>query len=573
MIRWLLPVLGAAAAAAAIGAMSTTDQLVTSYADLSGGFAAATLVAGLGLVAVGTFAVWDRTVGAAGQLSVVAGLGWLAPTWIGWSGGPQLARSLGMVVAPLMLPALVHLVVAYPSGRGASTWSRLAISFGWSIAVGLSVVRAGIRDPFLDPYCWNNCTANAFLVHPYPALARDIDEFWLRFLLAAGAVTLGIAGWWLAHSGRAARAASWLVVIPAAVAVAGQAAYATAVLRDPIEDPTKVEFRSIYAAQATALSCLAIGLGWAVLRARHRRSAVARLADDLGAAPPPGSLQTALARTLGDASVRVFYWMPGSRHYVDAGGQPLMPQSGGGRAVTSVVRHGQPVALVEHDPGGYDAAELAEQIGSAARLAIDNERLAAEVHAQMEDLRSSRTRIVEAADATRRHLERDLHDGAQQRLLACTYELRLARTATTSPDLAAAIDTALAEAQTALAELRELANGIFPAILDEAGLESALWSLAEEATYPVELTTVPPERLPAAVERAVYLVVAGMVEAASSSLSVAVTCAGNWLVVDVRGAVGEFPEHLADRVGAIGGSMDSQAGRLRAKIPCGRGSD
>jgi signal transduction histidine kinase len=570
VIRWLLPVLGTAGAAAAIGAMSTSDQRITNYAQVSSGVAAATLAAGLGLVAAGTFAVWDRTISAAGQLTVAAGLGWFASMWTGWAAGPELARSLGMIVAPFVLPALVQLVISYPSGRGSTTWSRVAIGVGWLAAAGVSVARAVTRDPFLDPYCWNNCSGNVFLIVPNAELARDVDEFWLRFVLAAGAVALAIAGWRLARAGRATRAAWWLVVVPAAVAAGGYAAHATALLRDPAEHPTKVVFRSIHIVQAIALSCLAIGLAWAVFRARRRRSAVARLADDLGAAPPPGSLQSALVRTLGDASLRVSYWLPGSQRYVDAAGRPITLQSSSGRAATLVVRHGQPVALVEHDSGLYDAAGLEEQIGSAARLAIDNERLAAEVQARMEDLRSSRTRIVEAADGARRHLERDLHDGAQQRLLAFTYELRLARAATTDPELAAALDSILAEAQTALAELRELANGIFPAILDEAGLDAALWSLAEEATFPLEITAVPSERLPAVVERAAYLVVAGTVEAATSSLSLAMTHPGHWLVVELRGAFGALPEHLADRLGALGGTLARQAGGLRAEIPCGR---
>ena len=569
VIRWLLPVLGVVGAAAAIGAMSTSDQWVTSYAQVSGSVAAVTLTAGLGLVAAGIFAVWDRTMGAAGQLTIAIGLGWFALMWIGWVAGPEFARSLGMLVAPLLLPALVHLVISYPSRRGPTTWSRVAIGIGWVVAAGVSVARAVVRDPFLDPYCWNNCSANVFLIVPNPELARVIDEFWLWFVVAAGAVTVGIAGWRLARAGRATRVAWWLAVVPAAVAAGGYAAHAVALLRDPAEDPAKVVFRSIHLVQAVALSCLAIGVAWAVIRARRRRSAVARLADDLGAAPSPGSLQSALVRTLGDASLRVSYWLPDSQRYVDAAGQANTMQSGHGRATTFVVRHGQPVALVEHDAGLYDAAELEEQIGSAARLAIDNERLAAEVQARMEDLRSSRTRIVEAADIARRRLERDLHDGAQQRLLAFTYELRLARAATTEPELAAALDAVLAEARTALAELRELANGIFPAILDEAGLDAALWSLAEESTYPLEISAVPAERLPAAVERTAYLLVAGAVETATAGLSIAVTHPGHWLVVEIRGATGALPEHLADRLGALGGTLARRTNGLRAEIPCG----
>ena len=121
------------------------------------------------------------------------------------------------------------------------------------------------------------------------------------------------------------------------------------------------------------------------------------------------------------------YWLPGSRRYVDHSGRPVDPHASGARSVTPIVRNGEPVALVIHDQALSAALDLEREIGTAARLAVDNERLRAEVLAQLEDLRASRARIVEAGDAARRRIERDLHDGAQQRLLALSYELRLAR--------------------------------------------------------------------------------------------------------------------------------------------------
>lgn len=150
-----------------------------------------------------------------------------------------------------------------------------------------------------------------------------------------------------------------------------------------------------------------------------------------------------------------------------------------------IQRGGLTIAAVNHDPALTGTSELADQIGAAARLAIDNERLRAEVLAQLERVRASRGRIVAAGDAARRRLERDLHDRAQQRLLAARYELRLAR-ASTGDDTqrAAEIERAIAEAKAALAELRDLAHGIFPAVLDDAGLGPALWALSAGAPSP-----------------------------------------------------------------------------------------
>jgi signal transduction histidine kinase len=246
--------------------------------------------------------------------------------------------------------------------------------------------------------------------------------------------------------------------------------------------------------------------------------------------------------------------------------------------VTPILRDGRPVAIVVHDAALLEGPALEREIGSAARLAVENERLQAEVLAQLEDLRASRARIVETGDAERRRLERDLHDGAQQRLLALSYDLRLARAAAEAAGdrehgtlLASGGD----EAQAALGELRELAHGIYPAILAEAGLAPALATLADEAPLPVELGEMPTERYTAPVETAAYLTVSeassDAAERKATFVSVDVARQDQQLVVQVShdGAArtsGLLP--IADRVGALGGSLEVEPQSLRAKIPC-----
>ena len=254
------------------------------------------------------------------------------------------------------------------------------------------------------------------------------------------------------------------------------------------------------------------------------------------------------------------------------------PVPGYGRAVTPIVRNGRPVALVVHDAALLEGPALEREIGSAARLAVENERLQAEVLAQLEDLRASRARIVETGDAERRRLERDLHDGAQQRLLALSYDLRLARAAAEADGdrgLATLLASAGDEAQAALGELRELAHGIYPAILAEAGLASALATLAEEAPLPVELREVSSERYSTPVETAAYLTVteaiANAVERKATVASVNLAREDKQLVVQIKDdAAGGGWEllHLADRVGALGGSLGVRPHSLRAEIPC-----
>jgi signal transduction histidine kinase len=377
----------------------------------------------------------------------------------------------------------------------------------------------------------------------------------------------------------AARRALVPVLLPGAVVGATQAAYAVALLRDPLEPATSFEFSSLFLVRALALTALALGLAWTVVRARRLRAAVVRLTSDLGEAAAPGTLREALAAAVGDGSLEIAYWLPASGRYVDAAGQTVEPPAvARGRTVTSIVRGARPLAVVAHDSALVDSVGLEQRLGSATRLAVENERLQAEVLAQLEDLRASRARIVESGDAARRRLERDLHDGAQQRLLALSYDLRLARSAAEDdgdPELTRQLDVALDEAQAALLDLRELAHGIYPAILGEAGLASALATLADEAPLAVELGEVPGNRYGTQIETAAYLVAAEAIgEAASRGAGVLTACVmrvGDRLVVttgDDGGPRGPAPVYLADRIGALGGSIAVTGATLRAEIPC-----
>jgi signal transduction histidine kinase len=218
------------------------------------------------------------------------------------------------------------------------------------------------------------------------------------------------------------------------------------------------------------------------------------------------------------------------------------------------------------------------ETGAAIRLALENERLQAEVLAQLHDLRESRARIVETGDAERRRLERDLHDGAQQRLLALSYELRVACAGVEADgevETASLLADATHEAQAALLQLRDLAHGIYPAILGEAGLGPALATLADSAVLPVEIGETARGRFAAGVEAAAYFVVAEAVEDAArreaSFAAVSTVRQDQHLVIEVTddGSVrGSALIQVADRVGAVGGRLEVDATTLRAEIPC-----
>ena len=249
-------------------------------------------------------------------------------------------------------------------------------------------------------------------------------------------------------------------------------------------------------------------------------------------------------------------------------------------------RPGRRVAAIAHDPALDDEPQLVRAAGAAAALALENQRLEAELRARIEELRASRARLVEAGDAERRRLERDLHDGAQSRLVALALKLKLARMKVEgSSEAAALLDESSAELQASLDELRELARGIHPAILSDHGLAAAVRALADRAPVPVSVTVEEGE-LPAPVETAIYFVVAEALTnvakyAAASSADVAVRRRGAAVVVEIADdgaggaevAGGSGLRGLADRVAALDGriELESPPGEgttLRAEIPC-----
>jgi signal transduction histidine kinase len=318
--------------------------------------------------------------------------------------------------------------------------------------------------------------------------------------------------------------------------------------------------------------------------------AVSSLVARLGAGGGRGALRDALAEALGDPSVELAYWVPNQDTYVNANGQRMgvdpAPQ---GKSATVIEHEGRRVAAIVHDAGLAEERDLVHAVGAAAALTLENERLDAELRAHVEELRASRSRIVTAGYAERRRLERDLHDGAQQRLMALGINLRMARNhlETDAQQAAALIDASLEELNEATAELRELARGIHPAALTDRGLAAALGGLAGRSPVPVELVEAPHDRLPAPVESAVYFVVAEALTnvaryAKAHTASVTVARSNDHVHVQVSddGIGGADPARgtglrgLSDRVAALDGrleltSADGDGTTVRARIPCG----
>jgi signal transduction histidine kinase len=299
-----------------------------------------------------------------------------------------------------------------------------------------------------------------------------------------------------------------------------------------------------------------------------------------------GPVAEMLAESLGDRSVAIAYWLPDREVFVDEAGRPVnLPEPGSGRAWTAVERDGRRVAAIVHDAALDTSSELVQAAAAASSLAIDNERLKADLRARVAELRVSRQRIVEAADEARRRIERDLHDGAQQQLLALALELRVLRSRINGDDTVALVDGLAQRLDVALGELRELARGIHPALLTQSGLGPAIGSLAERSTAPVHAEVEVEGRLAAPVESAAYFVVAEALTnvtryAHASRADVDVRRDGDELVVVVSDdgvggvdvAAGSGLRGLQDRLAAVDGTLriDSPEGegtRLEARIP------
>ena len=327
-----------------------------------------------------------------------------------------------------------------------------------------------------------------------------------------------------------------------------------------------------------------------LLRTRMSRSAVGDLVIELGrGSMPVGGLRDALAKRLGDPSLQLAYVVDEAGGWVDEGGHPIeLPAPGSRRTATTLEFEGEPVAALIHDEALRHEPELVEAVVSAARLAVTNERLQARVRAQLELVRASRDRVVEAADEERRRLERDLHDGAQQRLVWLSLLLGLADEEVATGDGVEGrrlLDEARAEAEGALIELRSLARGIHPAILTNAGLGPAIRSLVNRSQIPVRVDALTDRRFPPNIEATAYFVIAETLTNAAkhshgSRATVSIMARDGHLVIDIAddgvgGAEsdGSGLRGLTDRVAAAGGSIEIESPprsgtRVHLELPC-----
>jgi signal transduction histidine kinase len=513
-----------------------------------------------------------------GPVMVVTGLLRLAPGLE--SAQNPVLFTIGDALEPAYVVGVVYLVLAFPEGRLAGTLERLLVGAAFVAVLPLTVTwlaLGGTHGP-----C-NDCRESLLVIADVPDVYTPLHNVTLGGGAVVAVVSIGVLGrrWHLATP-RLRFAIAPVLWVGAAVFVVIGVWLSEMVIRDDHRAISDALF-------GITLAFVPIAFLVGVARTRLARSAVADLVIELGSTPPPGELLEALARALRDPSLKVAYWLPDTERYVDALGRTVsLPKATTERGVTMVEHGGRRVAALIHDPALHQDQRLVQSVCAAAGLALENGRLQAELQARLADLAASRSRIVEAEETERRRIERDLHDGTQQRLVSVAMTLGLAESrAANDPG---GTQTLLREARTgladALSELREISQGIHPSILTERGLRGALDELASRAGLPVHLDVTLTRRLSEYVEATGYYVVSEALtniakHARATSASVAVTdTAGGFAVVVTDDGVGGAQEHhgsglkgLRDRVEAIGGrlTVHSPPGRgttLRVELPC-----
>jgi signal transduction histidine kinase len=583
--RQLLWALAAASAAIAVGLVpllatsdSTPDRAFWIVLDLA---------IGGGFTGVGLFAWYRRPDNPVGALMVATAFAWYFV--VAGNVDPPLLWTLGQSFSNLFVATAIHLLLAFPSGRLETQFDRVLVGIAYLATTVLWLPFVLFTSP--AAMGCPDCPENLLLIDADAGFSDAyLDGLAVLGIAVMVAVLTRLVQRWRNASAPLRRAVTPVFLAGGALMVA-LAALLGVGLFEPFGagDTMDLFYTDLFYACAVAFGLVPYVFLAGLVRGRWIRGrGLGALIRWLGQPHEAEELRVELGRALGDTSVELAYWLPDPPRYVDAEGRPAeLPRADADRAVTAVERDGRRIAAIVHDPALLDDPEQVRAAGAAAALALDNARLDAELRAKVEELSASRARIVESGYAARRRLERDLHDGAQQRLVSLALSLRILRSKVEDdPDAARELDSARHELDQALDELRELARGIHPSVLSDRGLEAALDGLARRAPLPVELEQTPAERLPDQVESAAYFVVAEALTnvakyAEATHASVNVRRQNGQVLVEVSddGVGGADPttgsglRGLLDRVSAVGGRLevDSRPGQgttIRASLPC-----
>jgi signal transduction histidine kinase len=565
-VLWGIALLGCAAAGLLMWLALTSDHVAEPGLQ-----AALTDWITLPYILAGVIAWSRRPDSRFGPLMIAAGFVMFLSS-LGWANA-AVPHTVGLAFDLLPAVVFLHVFLAFPTGRLEHGFERALVGAGYAIAFGLHLVGMAFGGFGAD---------NIVEAVSEPGISGTLLDVELITLSAFCLIGVGVLAVRRRGAGRPLRRSAALLVDSFAFGLVMIAAlFVAGAFESPAFETIR---RAAFLVVGLAPAAFLIGL----LSARLARSALADLLVELDTEPAPGDLRDALARALRDPSLTLAYWLPEYGTWADVDGRPTsLPAAEDGRAITLVDRGGRRVAALIHDASLEDEPELLQAVSAAAGIALETARLHAELAARLEELRGSRVRVIEAGQKERQRLERNLHDGAQQRLVALSLELTmLKKLLDGDPEASTRIEHARGEIATSLEELRDIASGLHPAVVSGHGLEVALESLAARAPVPVRLNVALADRLPEQLEVAAYYLVSESLanigkHAQASSASVDVARDEGRVVIEIvdDGIGGADTESgsglrgLADRVEALDGRLRvwtpvGHGTRVRAEIPC-----
>ncbi len=486
-----------------------------------------------------------------GRLMTATGFAFLASPLLLQLGWPPM-QTAGLLLRNVWLLFLVAIVLTFLSGGRLRTRMDRVLA---GAVTGLLLLVAPLSVMFAP------AGGNLLLIRPDAQIALTVDSIYRGLNVPLAIVVVGVvAARWLKASrpGRRALLPSvagsvWLLFFMSVLA-----AGLVGVRLPP----------AIFSVLAFSVVMVPVAFLAGLLRSRLARGGLVELLRGMRAMHP-ADLRSALARALGDQALVIAYPVVGTGHLVDGDGRPVTLPTDGQRVVAPVTRDGEMVAALIYDRSLDDDPELVEAVGGAAAIALESQHLHAEAENQLAEVRASRERVISAGDAERRRIERNLHDGAQQRLATLALQLSLiGRHIRDDPSGAERLVTSASdELAQSLEELRELARGIHPAAMD-LGLDVALETLARRSQVPTTVLCGAGPVLPEDVALGAYFVaseaLANVVKhAQASAATVAVRTTGTGVEVQISddGVGGADPTRgsglrgLADRVEALGGNL------------------
>ena len=542
------------------------------------------LVPGTSFVLAGLVAWSRRPQNRVGLLMLGVGIGLLTRNAELQHGVGNISFPLEVVlhfISPLWAVVFLHLLLAFPGGRLVSRLDRAVVQSLYAV-VPLAAVLAVVigRYQLLGP-----------IGQPVFETKGPADYVYLACLAIGSGLV--IRRWFL--GGRARRRSMSPLfgpMVPITIFFLFSLAYflGTRLTVFPLGG-LRVVLSDLATAFPLLLVAVPAGVLVGLLRSELDMSSVGDLVVKLSGGLAPERLQPALAQALHDPSLEVAYWLPAQEFFADLDGKRIeLPTEGSERAVSILGDPSSPIAALVYDSSLVHEGQLVDAAAAAVRLAMENARLQAQLRAQLEEVRQSRARLVEAADSERQRVERDLHDGAQQQLVTLLLSMQMTKAEASrhsDPETAAMVEANIAALKEALDELRELGRGIHPTILTQAGLGPAITSLADRSPIPVEVIgELGDVRLTSPLEAALYFVVSEAITNAvkhsqARRMCVSLVRRPGLAIVEVSDdgvggaelSLGSGLRGLTDRVAAVGGRLtvksDHSGGTtIYAEVPC-----